>query len=153
MEKKALHMLVLYMQCFLKKNRIEYYGHISEVRSKDNYEQWVKFFLSAVSESADDAAAMIHTLSHLHNENVKRIDGMGRSSGTTRKIFDYLEKNPIIDMRKTSDALGLSFSAVSAAVKRLEQASILVQTNNISRNRVYCYEEYMRILRKDTELC
>lgn len=152
MEKKALQTPALYISYFLKKNRIEYYDRMSEVRSKNNYEQWIKFFLSAVKESAEDAITTVHALSGLHDDNVKKIDGMGRAAGTTRRVFDYLEQNPIIDMRKTSEALELSFSAVSAAVKRLEKANILVQTNNVNRNRVYCYEEYMRILRKDTEL-
>ena len=32
-----------------------YYDRMSEVRAKDNYEQWVKFFLLAIKESAEDA--------------------------------------------------------------------------------------------------
>ena len=43
----------------LEKNRIEYYDQMSEVRSKDNYEQWIKFFLRAVKESAEDASDTI----------------------------------------------------------------------------------------------
>lgn len=39
-EKKTLKTPVLYISCFLKKNRIEYYDRMSEVRNKDNYEQW-----------------------------------------------------------------------------------------------------------------
>ena len=75
---------------------------------------------------------------------------MGRSSKTAREVFDYLEKNPIIDIKKTSEELSLAFSTVSASVKRLEEYGILVQTNNANRNRVFAYEDYLGILRKDT---
>lgn len=44
-EKKVLSTPALYISYFLKKNRIEYYDRMSEVRLKGNYEQWVKFFL------------------------------------------------------------------------------------------------------------
>ena len=75
---------------------------------------------------------------------------MGRASKTAEMLFAYLEQNPIIDIKKTAADLGLSFSTVSGAVKRLVDAGILVQTNNASRNRVFSYSEYLTILRKDT---
>lgn len=43
-EKKVLKTPALYISYYLKQNRIEYYDRMSEVRNKDNYEQWVKFF-------------------------------------------------------------------------------------------------------------
>ena len=76
---------------------------------------------------------------------------MGRASKTAKEIFDYLEKNPIIDIKKTSEELSLAFSTVSASVKRLEGCGILVKTNNANRNRVFAYEDYLEILRKDTQ--
>lgn len=150
MEKKALSTPALYISYYLKKNRIEYYDRMSEVRNKDNYEQWIKFFLLAIKESAEDAAQTIHALNDLHEKNVHTIQKMGRASKTAEMLFAYLEQNPIIDIKKTAADLALSFSTVSGAVKRLVDAGILVQTNNASRNRVFAYEAYLEILRKDT---
>ena len=150
MEKKALSTPALYISYYLKKNRIEYYDRMSEVRNKDNYEQWIKFFLLAIKESAEDAAQTIHALNHLHEKNVLTIQKMGRAATTAQMLFAYLEQNPIIDIKKTAADLELSFSTVSGAVKRLVDAGILVQTNNASRNRVFSYSEYLTILRKDT---
>lgn len=150
MEKNALSTPALYISYYLKKNRIEYYDRMSEVRNKDNYEQWIKFFLLAIKESAEDAAQTIHTLNHLHEKNVQIIQKMGRAATTAQMLFAYLEQNPIIDIKKTAADLELSFSTVSGAVKRLGDAGILVQTNNASRNRVFAYEAYLEILRKDT---
>ena len=150
MERGVLQAPALYISFYLKKNRIEYYDRMSEVRSKDNYEQWVKFFLRAVQSSAEDASETIRKLASLHDQNMAVIDGMGRAAKTAKALFAYLEQNPIIDIRKTAEALGLSFSTVSGAVKRLEEKGILIQTNNASRNRVFAYQEYLDILRKDT---
>ena len=150
MEKKLLTTPALYISYYLKKNRIEYYDRMSEVRNKDNYEQWIKFFLRAVKESAEDASDTIHKLSKLHTKNAEIINGMGRAAKTGAKLFAYLEQNPIIDIRKTSEDLGLAYSTVSATVNRFVESSILTQTNNASRNRVFAYAEYLDILRKDT---
>ena len=150
MEKKVLNSPALYISYYLKKNRIEYYDRMSEVRNKDNYEQWIKFFLNAIKESADESVETIKKLSELHDANIKKIDAMGRASKNARAVFDYLEQNPIIDIGKTAEELNLAFSTVSLAVNRLVDAGILIQTNNANRNRVFAYEEYLAILRKDT---
>jgi len=44
MNKKLFSKPVLYVSFFLKKNQVEYYDRISEVRRSGNYEQWVRFF-------------------------------------------------------------------------------------------------------------
>ena len=56
-------------------------------------------------------------------------------------VFRYLEKNPIIDIGKTSEALDLSFNTVSSAINRLIDAGIVIQTENAARNRTFAYEE------------
>ena len=150
MDKKVLNSPVLYISYYLKKNRIEYYDRMSEVRNKDNYEQWIKFFLNAIKDSADESVETIKKLSELHDANIKKIDAMGRAAKNARAVFDYLEQNPIIDIGKTAEELNLAFSTVSLAVNRLVDAGILIQTNNANRNRVFAYEDYLAILRKDT---
>ena len=150
MEKKVLSSPALYISYYLKKNRIEYYDRMSEVRNKDNYEQWIKFFLNAIKESAVESVDAIKKLSELHDANIEKINAMGRAAKNARAVFDYLEQNPIIDIGKTAEELNLAFSTVSLAVNRLVDAGILIQTNNANRNRVFAYEEYLAILRKDT---
>ena len=41
MEKQVLSTPALYLSYFLKKNRIEYYDRMTEVRRNGNYEQWI----------------------------------------------------------------------------------------------------------------
>lgn len=150
MEKNVLTTPSLYISYFLKKNRIEYYDRMSEVRAKGNYEQWVKFFLQALIESAEDAVAAIDELNALHEKNMAVISGMGRGAKNALLVFQYLEANPIIEIRKTADALGLSFGTASNAVARLVEAGILMQTSNFTRNRTFAYEGYLEILRRGT---
>ena len=150
MEKRVLSTPALYISYFLKKNRMEYYDRMSEVRTKGNYEQWVKFFLQAIMESAKDATATIDELIALHNANVSVISKLGRAAKNVMLVFNYLESNPIIEIGKTSEALGIAFNTTSSAVNRLIDANILVQTSNNSRNRTFAYEAYLDILRKGT---
>lgn len=141
---------IIYISYFLKKNQIEYYDRITEVRQSGNYEQWVSFFLEAVSAAAKDSMTTIEELRDLHERNVERLPKTNRKSDNVRRIFDYIEQHPIIDIRKTSEALGLSYNTVSKAVNKLVQIEILKDTTNYSRNRVFVYEEYINIIKRDT---
>lgn len=149
-EKKLLSYETLYISYFLKRNRIEYYDRLTEVRKKGNYEQWIKFFLLAVYESAEDAINTIDELVKLHEKNVEAVKTTGKAANTIMKVFNYLEESPIIDIKKTSTTLNLSFNAVSNAVNKLVELGILKQTQDVRRSRVFAYEEYLGILRKDT---
>ena len=141
---------IIYISYFLKKNQIEYYDRISEVRRSGNYEQWVGFFLEAVSAAAKDSLATVEKLSALHEGNVERLPFTARKNDNVRRVFDYIEQYPITDIKRTAADLGVSYNTVSAAVGKLVQAGILKETTNASRNRVFSYEEYLNILRKDT---
>ena len=149
-EKKFLSHETLYISYFLKRNRIEYYDRLMEVRIKGNFEQWIKFFLLAVYESAEDAITTIDELVKLHDRNYQIIEKTGRAAKTVRKVFKYLESNPIIDIKKTSTELGISFNAVSNAVNTLIGLGVLKQNERSQRNRVFAYEEYLEIMRRDT---
>ena len=150
MEKKVLTTPALYISYFLKKNRIEYYDRMTEVRLKGNYEQWIRFFLMAIDESAQDAIAAIDEITALQAENRKKVSTMGRASKNALLVFEYLASNPIINIGKTAEALDVSYNTVSAAVKRFMDADILVQMENINRNRTFAYRDYLDILRKGT---
>lgn len=152
LEQGVLTTPALYISYYLKKNRIEYYERLSEVRHKGNYEQWVKFFLQAVFESAEDAVAAIDKLTTLHNKDIKMITGLGRGAKTALRLFNYLEEHPIIDIKKTAAALGTTFKTMSNAVRRLCEKGVLVQTAGINRNRTFTYEAYLNILREGTEV-
>jgi Fic family protein len=149
-ERKLLSREVLYLSYYLKRNQIEYYDRLNEVRTKGNYEQWVKFFLLAVEESAQDAITAIEKLSQLHEKNLILVNQSRRLARTMLKVFIYLEASPIIDIKKTKTALGVSFNAVSHAVNGLVDLGILAQTTNSRRNRLFAYVDYLNILRKDT---
>ena len=152
LEQKIITSPVIYISFFLKKNQIEYYDRITEVRKSGNYEQWVNFFLEAVSAAAKDSLRTVEELSELHEKNINRLPVTSRQKDNVRRVFDYIEEYPIIDIKKTSLDLGLSYNTVSSIVRKLVDEGILKDTTNNSRNRVFMYEEYLAILKRDTEL-
>lgn len=151
MEKGILSHPALYISYFLKMNRIEYYDRMTQVRKTGDYEQWVMFFLQALSDSAGDAIQTIDALTALHNQSVAKLGTFSKRQQTNLlKLFVYIETNPIIDIQKTAAALGLSYNTVSKMVTILVDEGILRQTNKAGKAKIYSYADYLDILRKDT---
>lgn len=151
MEKGILSSPVLYISYFLKINRIEYYDRMTQIRKTGDYEQWILFFLQALSDSADDAIQTIDKLTDLHIKNISLFDDLSKRQKTNvLKVFHYLETNPIIDIQKTVAALELSYNTVAKIVTLLNEKNILRQTDKSGKARIYSYTEYLDILRKDT---
>lgn len=92
MDQGLLAKPVIYISYFLKKNQIEYYDRISEFRRSGNFEQWIRFFLEAVSKASSDSLQAIRQLSALHDTNIEKLPKTARSKDNLRAVFDYIEQ-------------------------------------------------------------
>ena len=151
MERKVLTTPALYISYYLKLNRVEYYDRMTQVRRTGDYEQWIRFFLDAISESAKEAVADIDRLTTLHDSSMSKLNDLStRQKKSVSAVFTYLESNPIIDIGKTASALGMSYNTTAKAVSILEEKRILQQTSKEGKARIYSYTDYLDILRKST---
>lgn len=151
MQMNVLSNPALYISCYLKQNRIEYYDRMTEVRKNGSFEQWVTFFLRAVAETAEDAIDTIDKLTELHWQSEALLNKEpARIQKNLNKLLLYLENNPIIDVNKTSDALGFSYNTTAKYVAIMCDKGILSHSSKMGKTRIYSYEHYLSILRKDT---
>ena len=152
-QKKILTKPVLYISCFLKLNRVEYYDRLSEVRKKGNYEQWVKFFLQMLLETANDSIESINAVEALHKKNLSLIEGIpARTRGNALKLFEYIESKAIIDTTQTARDLHLSYNTTAKNIELLCGLKILSPSAKNGKASLYSYTDYLAILRKGTEL-
>jgi Fic family protein len=149
-EKSILSKPVLYISCYLKLNRIEYFDRLMEVRKKGRYSQWIRFFVQTVLDTAEDAVKTIDALMGLRESNRAKINGLGRSEKTALRLYKYIEGSPIIDIGRTATDLGLSYNTAASGIKHLQNLGILHAVTNSRRNRVFAYAEYLDILRLGT---
>ena len=145
MENKVLNSPALYISYYLKKNRIEYYDRMTEVRRTGNYEQWIKFFLNAIIECSQDAINTINEITVLRNRNIERI---GIENKKLLKVFLYLESNPIVDVNKVAKGLSMSFNTAAKYIRILIEKNILKAVDGLERNRMFEYTEYLNILKR-----
>lgn len=150
LDQKVLRTPCLYLSYFLKDNRIEYYDRMSEIRRSGNYEQWIKFFLRAFRDAAEDAAKAVEGLSALHRLHAGIIEAEKRS-GNLKRVFSYLEQNPIIEIGRTARELDLAYNTVAKQIEKLLALGILTPAEKAGKSRTFLYRDYLAILRRDTE--
>lgn len=153
LNEKVLKSPALYVSYFLKLNRVEYYDRMMDVRRNGSYEQWISFFIKAFVESTEDAIQTIDEITKLRADSLKRINSAGFSSRrlkTRLELLTYLEASPIIELKKTAEAMNVSYNTLMRAVNDLVDIGLLVQQDNKQRGRTYSYENYLKILRRET---
>ena len=151
-QKKIISKPILYISCFLKMNRVEYYDRLGEVRRSGNYEQWIAFFLQMILETANDAIESVSELETLHKKNIALIETIPpRSRDNALALFEYVEAKAIIDTTKTASALGLSYNTAAKTIERLRALGILAPSSKSGKASLYSYTEYLDILRRGTE--
>lgn len=73
-----------------------------------------------------------------------------RKNKIVLKVFDYIKEHPIISIKETAMALGLSYNGVSNAIKKLSEVGILNEITTKARDRLFEYSEYINIFKENT---
>lgn len=152
-QKSILSEPLLYISYYFKKNRSEYYDRLTAVRTKGDWEGWVKFFLRGVAEVADESTASARAILNLKAKYEKFLLEDGRGDKYHRPLLDLLFKSPVITKTLAKQKLNISHVKASEIVEEFVSWSILedIDEGRI-RGKRYKFTEYMRILERGTEL-
>ena len=132
----------LYLSYYLKRNQLEYYDRMSNVRLRDDYIGWIDFFLRGIIEICQESIECINQLVELRNKNLKILNEKDKW------LLTFLEKAPIIDAKSTSKQLKIDYYKVNRTINKYIELGILKVSNKSKKRRTYIYEQYVDILKK-----
>lgn len=141
---------LLYLSYFFKANRTEYYARLTSIRTKGDWESWVKFFLRGVDETARLACHTAREIHHIHARDSAKLIAQ-KAPRAVVEVFRSFCKFPVATVPELSRGLaGSNAMTIGRAVDRLIKAGILKQIGNARRNRKFVYSEYFEVLVRDT---
>jgi Fic family protein len=146
-EREFLVYPMLYLSAFFEKYRKEYYDRLISVSQRGEWEEWINFFLRAITVQSKDAALNSKAILNLL-ENYKGRIHEKRTSIYVTKLLDELFKNPYITIPRAAIKLKTSFHTAKAAIEKLKKANILVEITDKLRGKVYCAKELLGLLEK-----
>ena len=81
---------LLYLSLYFKTNRREYYELLQRVREEGDWEEWLRFFLTGVWQTAEQAVQRSGTLLQLFEQDRGRIKTLGRPAGSALHLHQLL---------------------------------------------------------------
>jgi Fic family protein len=85
----------LYLSLYFKMHRQEYYDLLQKVREEGAWEEWLRFFLTGVWETAEEAVQTVKTLLKLFEADRVKIATLGRPAGSAYRVHQYLQEWPL----------------------------------------------------------
>jgi Fic family protein len=148
-EKRILKKPILYLSDFFERNRMLYYDNLMRVREKNDIQQWFKFFLVGVIETAKSSIAAFDKVLKLQQETEKKLQSLGSRYANASILVKQLYQRPIIHAQKAVEVTGLSAPSVYKLFEELEKLDIIHEVTGGKRKKAYLFKEYVDIFKSE----
>lgn len=138
-ESEVLREPMLYLSLYLKANRDRYYELLQKVRIDGAWEDWLKFFLEGITQTANQACETAANILKLYHEDSERIHALGKAAGTATQVHIYMQANPISSIRAIASAIAKTVPAVTSALEKLQKLGVVREITGRRRSRVFAY--------------
>ncbi|MDP4189538.1 MAG: Fic family protein [Bacteroidota bacterium] len=144
-EKGILKKPVLYLSDFLEAHRRLYYDNLMGVREKNDINQWFKFFLVGVIETANKGIKTFDSILQLQKQVDQEIQTLGSRAARAQKITNHLYQKPIINAEKVSKIAMISYPSAYKLMGDLVRLGILKEVTGARRGKEYIFEQYVKL--------
>lgn len=144
-EKEVLKKPILYLSDFFERNRSLYYDNLTRVREKNDIQQWFKFFLVGVTETAKSSIDTFDKILKLQKDVDQKLQKLGSRMNNGRTVINHMYQHPLIDAKKVKSITDLSMPSVYKLIAELEQLEIIQELTGAKRGKQYWFPEYIKI--------
>ena len=142
-----LELPTLYLSKYFERNRKQYYDALSLVREKNDINQWIRYFLEGVCDTAQLSVNLLKDIDNLNNECEEKLQGIPRSHINANKLLKNLYLYPQTSTNKISKQLNIEYQNANNLLKTFVKLGIL-EVNSKRRNKIYTFKKYLDIFNK-----
>ncbi len=135
----------LYLSNFFEKHRSSYYDALSRVREADDISHWVKFFLNAVIDTAEDGKNTFNEILKLKNETDSFILSLGGRAENANRILELFYQKPLLNVKEIAKVLSMNPRTVRNVLKTLETEKFIFEYTGNKRNKKYVFTRYFKL--------
>lgn len=145
-DQKILNKPLLYLSAFFEKNKGLYYDNLTFVRTKHDMKQWLKYFLVGVAETAENATQTLSNVLELKARLESEINlNFGKRANNAAILLQYLFKKPVVHVNQVKELTKSTYKTANDLVTEFVNANILREMTGQSRNRVFVFDEYVKL--------
>lgn len=138
---------ILYLSDFFEKHKTLYYDNLMRVRTHNDINQWFKFFLSGVIETAKSGVATFDGIMQIQQSLDLILKPLGGRVTDARLVIEELFRNPIINAAKVEQIIGKSSVSAYKLIADLENLGILKEITGEQRGRIYVFDDYIALFK------
>ncbi|MDE0556155.1 MAG: Fic family protein [Candidatus Poribacteria bacterium] len=144
---QILNKPVLYMSTFFEKHRNSYYDSLSMVRTANDLEQWIIFFLNGIVETTEHGIKTFKAIMELQQEYEEKILVLRSRAKNAQKLLNFMYDDPIVSVNWVVEELNMNFPTANRLLKSLTELGVLKEITGFSRNRLFVLEKYLNLFR------
>jgi len=145
--KGILKQPILYLSDFFERNRNHYYDNLSRVREQNDLQQWFKFFLVGVIETAKSGISTFDNILKLQKKVDEQIQTLGSRAANAQRVLHALYRHPVINAADVGRITKISAASAYKLVADLERLKILREITGGKRGRTYLFDSYVKFFR------
>ncbi len=146
--KGILRKPILYLSDFLESHRRLYYENLMRVREQNDINQWFKFFLVGIIQTASKGIITFDNILQLQKQFDLQIQKLGTRANNAQKIINYLYHRPLVNAEKVSEAAHISLPSAYKLIAELERIGVLKEITGGQRSREYIFDKYIKLFQQ-----
>jgi Fic family protein len=140
---------LLYLSDFFHLHRNLYFDNLMLVREKNDLRQWLKFFLSAIIDTADKSTTTLNDILKLKATIERTLyPALGKRLKSGQTFFSALFSKPAVNTRNVQEIADLSPKAANDLIDKFIELDILKEMTGFQRNRVFIFKSYLDLFNR-----
>jgi Fic family protein len=144
-DKKLLTKPTLYLSDFFERNRGAYYGALTAVRTSNDIEHWLKFFLTGVAETAAGSKQIFEGIVALRQRCEEQILQLGKRVTKGQALLRELYSQPVMSVNDTAIKLSITHQSASSLIRSFEEMGIFREITGRKKDRLFVFSEYLSL--------
>lgn len=144
-DRNLLEYPILYISEFFDTHRDEYIDSLRAVDEKQDWLQWIRFFLTGLQVQALTTQTSMWKVANLYLELRQKVASMSSAYGA--QLLDLIFVRPVVTYSYLKDTLDASPQTIYNLLNRFVAEGILVTVSDRRRNRPFLFRDLLEILR------
>ena len=142
-KENILHFPMIYPSEYFDRNRDQYIDRLYSVSARDEFNEWIGFFIDALIHQTIESIRTIDELRQYKKE-LRKLS----SNITELSVIEMLFSNPYINSADVMSECGVSNPTANKVLANLESKGIIRETTGKRRNMLYAADGILDILTK-----
>lgn len=142
---KQIELPFFFISESLERDKIRYYTLLNNTRIKNDWNEWIKFFLETVARQCDKYIRIVSAINKLYDRHLEIVSHFSKTTNVL-PVMQMLYEHPITTAKQIVEETKLPLTSVNRLLNMMVNENILI-TDGKQRNKTYIYYGLLDIIR------